>query len=106
MLAVPSTKRAAHIEQYGEQAGDSLQDEGDGWFATPHNFRSAESVEEIPSSGKEAGRHSGSVAAVESDDDIPDIDDLVLEDADEEVRWNTASCFKSNNPIESNPQDH
>lgn len=83
---VPSTKRAAAVEEYGQRAEDELEEEGDGWFATPHDRGNA-SVEEIPSSETDARQApTGQPAHGSDSEEIPDIDDLVLEDNDGEVK--------------------
>ena len=86
---MPSTKRAAAVEQYGERAEEDLQEQDDGWVATPNNQGSNDTAEEIPSiesSGK-ASQSAQPAAEGGSDDDIPDIDDLVLDDDDAEVSF-------------------
>lgn len=64
---------------------DGLRDEGDGWFSTASEPSGAAAAEEIPSlDGPAARKATGTAAADGSDDDIPDIDDLELEEAEED----------------------
>ena len=66
---------------------DGLKDEGDGWFSTASESLRGAAAEDIPSLDEPARHQPAGTAAVEaagSDDDIPDIDDLELEDAEED----------------------
>lgn len=84
--AVPSTKRAAAVEQYGERAEGELKDEGDGWFATPYTPGMSHAAEDIPSTDCGEPSESKELQVEHSSSgEIPDIDDLVLEDMDNEV---------------------
>ena len=82
MLAVPSNKRASEVEQYGERAENSnMLEDGDdeeGWVAPPMQSH-REDAEEIASSRPPA--EASAAAPARDDDDIPDIDELELEDA-------------------------
>lgn len=84
---MPSNKRASAVEGYGEKAEEGLVDEGDGWVSTPAD-RSALDGEDIPSlspnnaASKAAER--SPAGDEEDDDDIPDIDDLTLEDSQQD----------------------
>ena len=82
MLAVPSNKRASEVEQYGERAENSnMLEDGDneeGWVAPPLQSH-REDAEEITSSHPPA--EASVAASTRDDDDIPDIDELELEDA-------------------------
>lgn len=88
-MAVPSTKRAAAIENYGKEAEESLKDEGDGWFATPYTPQASELVDDSPERVSRSDQVA-QPAEANSDDDIPDIDDLVLDDDDVEVPFSIA----------------
>lgn len=80
---MPSNQRASDVEQYGEKAEDGLRDEGDGWVSTPAEHNAAVSEEEILPTAPAQQR----AETAESDDDIPDIDDLALEGGeDDEVK--------------------
>lgn len=69
---------------------DGLQDEGDGWFSTASEPQGVREAEEIPSldgpgTAAAAGKKMAAGGAdQDSDDDIPDIDDLELEDEEED----------------------
>ena len=79
--AVPSNKRASEVEQYGEKAEASsmLEDGGDeeGWVAPPMQTQRHE-AEEISSAHPAPEGHASCPA--EEEDDIPDIDELELEE--------------------------
>ena len=86
-LAVPSNQRASALTEYGEKMEDGLRDEGDGWFSTASEPSGGAAAEEIPSldgpaTHKAAARDAGATDG--SDNDIPDIDDLQLEDTEED----------------------
>ena len=93
MSAVPSNKRASEVENYGlrAEANTMLEDaEEDGWVAPPAT-RDDHEVEEIPSTEPKpataTNQASSASAAGDRDDqeeDIPDINDLELEDDDAE----------------------
>ncbi len=80
---MPSYKRATEVEHYGEraEANTMVEDmEEDGWVAPPAVREAEGDAEEIPSG--QPSVHAGAAAAeaeVEAED-IPDIDDLELED--------------------------
>lgn len=83
-LAVPSNKRASEVEQYGERAEASSIVEGtgddEGWVAPPMQTH-REDAEEISSSHPAPEAHvNASAPAEQDDDDIPDIEELELED--------------------------
>ena len=87
-LAVPSNKRASEVEQYGEKAeASSMLEEGgdeEGWVAPPMQTQRHE-AEEISSLQPTPEGHNSDPA--EEEDDIPDIDELELEDHEiDEVR--------------------
>ena len=79
---MPSNKRASEVEQYGERAENSnMLEDGDdeeGWVAPPLQSH-REDAEEIASSHPPA--EASAPAPARDDDDIPDIDELELEDA-------------------------
>ena len=91
---MPSNKRAAEVESYGEAAGAAgmLENaEDDGWVAPAPMTRGAAEAEDIPSStepGQEQAHASNSKAECapneDDEEDIPDIDDLELEDHEAE----------------------
>ena len=85
-FVVPSNQRAAAVEGYGEKAEESLKDEGDGWVSTPMEHRQGPAEEEIPSlePSSQVARAPAAIEDNDDDDDIPDIDDLALEDAEED----------------------
>jgi hypothetical protein len=90
MDAVPSNKRASELEQYGmrAEANTMVEDaEQDGWVAPPAMQDSRE-AEEIPSSQPEPGTCPPKTKEQEAgnyhEEDIPDIDDLELEDDEAE----------------------
>ena len=82
MIAVPSNKRASEVEQYGERAENSnMLEDGDdeeGWVAPPLQ-RHREDAEQIASSHPPV--EASAAAPAGNNDDIPDIDELELEDA-------------------------
>lgn len=85
---VPSNKRASEVEQYGEkaEASNMLEEGGDeeGWVAPPMQTQRYE-AEEISSLQPAPEAHYSTPA--EEEDDIPDIDELELEDHEaDEVR--------------------
>ena len=89
------------MESYGERAEDAdmLENgDNDGWVAPAATDRGAgEEAEEIPSSCAEQeqahAQSGGRVDAGEDDDDIPDIDDLELEDHEQEDDEVCTSCI-------------
>lgn len=84
---MPSNQRASALTEYGEKMEDGLRDEGDGWFSTASEPLGGAAAEEIPSLDGPSARQAaatGAKDALNSDDDIPDIDDLELEDAEED----------------------
>lgn len=86
---VPSNKRASEVERYSvrAEANEMLEDaEDDGWVAPPATQYTHE-AEEIPSTQPQPAMPSsskGNVTTDKSEDDIPDIDDLELEDGEAE----------------------
>ena len=89
LRAVPSNKRASEVEGYGEQAeaAGMLEDgDNDGWVAPAPMARSGGEAEEITSLAEQEGHaHDGRAdAGGEAEEDIPDIDELELEDRDDE----------------------
>lgn len=86
MDAVPSNKRASELEQYGmrAEANTMVEDaEQDGWVAPPAT-QDTRDAEEIPSSHPESAAGPSVEARTDAEDDIPDIDDLELEDDEAE----------------------
>ncbi len=87
--AVPSNKRASEVERYSvhAEANEMLEDaEDDGWVAPPATQCTHE-AEEIPSTQPQPAMPSASKGNETTDnleDDIPDIDDLELEDGEAE----------------------
>lgn len=81
---VPCVRRAATVEQYGGQAGELLDFEGDeeGWVTTRDTGAGVSgSIEDISSEVPHSTAPLGdSVVSNVDDDDVPDIDDLDLED--------------------------
>ena len=83
MLAVPSNKRASEVEQYGERAENKQQCwrmgtmRKAGWHPP---CRATERMQRrLPPSHPPA--EASAAAPARDDDDIPDIDELELEDA-------------------------
>ena len=100
-FVVPSNQRAAAVEGYGEISEESLKDEGDGWVSTPLEHRQGAAEEEIPSlePSSQAVRAATPNKDNDDDDNIPDIDDLALEDAEEdEVKFHC--LFTSNDRLQ------
>ncbi|KAK9808986.1 hypothetical protein WJX72_007374 [[Myrmecia] bisecta] len=92
---VPCHRRAAAVEGYADKVDSMVTmeggEEGDAWVAMEeHNSRAQGSEEHIPFMGDEPAEHStahptdGASAEDEDDEDIPDIDDLALEDAEQD----------------------
>lgn len=81
--AVPSNKRAAAVEHYGEQAEQTLQDpEGDSWVAPPSDHPDLTQAEAVPQLANYQPQAAAPPAG-DDDDDIPDINDLELDEPEE-----------------------
>lgn len=109
LSAVPCLRRAAAVEEYGEQAEREVEagDEGEGWITADRSARPGagatttndDGFEEVPSIEEAAGGGGGGAAEAvseaaggsggqggaeeEGEEDVPDIDDLELEDEEE-----------------------
>ncbi|EFN54110.1 hypothetical protein CHLNCDRAFT_36301 [Chlorella variabilis] len=107
---VPCLRRAAAVEEYGEKEEQEVEadEEGEGWLTADQSSAgraaagttttNAEGFEEIPDVEEEAGggegggvadaaaasASDGGAAGPGGDEDVPDIDDLDLEDEEEE----------------------
>ncbi|KAL4427336.1 hypothetical protein ABPG77_003245 [Micractinium sp. CCAP 211/92] len=110
---VPCLRRAAAVEEYGEQTEREVEagDEGEGWITADRSARPGaaagatttndDGFEEVPSieeasggnggtaaaeavSGEAAGGSSGRGGAEEEEEEVPDIDELELEDEEED----------------------
>jgi hypothetical protein len=84
VYAVPSYKRATEVENYGlrAEANTMVEDDNaeDGWVAPPALHKSGD-AEEIPFSQPQASTEQASAEQADLDvEDIPDIDELELED--------------------------
>ena len=91
---MPSNKRASEVEQYGEraEASNMLEEGGDeeGWVAPPMQTQRQE-AEEITSLQPAPEGHDSTAAGEE--DDIPDIDELEVEDHEiDEVSSHSVKC--------------
>lgn len=87
VYAAPCHRRAEEVEGYDEAAEQLIETdaEGDGWVSTgqaSHQSTAEASIPDLDSNPNQAGI---SADAVDADDDIPDIDDLAIEDEDDEV---------------------
>ena len=88
MSAAPCLRRAEEVEGYDEAAEQIVEAdaEGDGWVSTgqaSHPSTAEASIPDLDDNPNQAGV-SGDAAGAD-DDDIPDIDDLAIEDEDDEV---------------------
>ncbi|KAK9804182.1 hypothetical protein WJX73_009883 [Symbiochloris irregularis] len=83
---VPSNKRAAAVENYGEQAEQASEAEAvdeEGWFSTPGQHPDLGQPEHIPDMSSERPHPQTAPAKANPDDDIPDINDLELDDSEQ-----------------------
>lgn len=88
--AVPCLKRASEVEAYNLNSEFALGGDDEGWVAT-HNDPNAAPArkggdEAIPSIDEAAGGAANTAGAAGMDDDIPDISEMELGGADDEVR--------------------
>ena len=82
------------MEGYDEAAEQLIETDaqGDGWVSTAqasHQSPAETSIPDLDDDPTQAGT-SGSAAA--NDDDIPDIDDLAIEDEDDEASHSLSTC--------------
>lgn len=65
---------------------DGLKDEGDGWFSTASDHAGGEQAEDIPSLNDPKRKPGNCLGEAEEDDDddIPDIDDLALDEPEDD----------------------
>ena len=87
MCTVPCHRRAAEVEGYDEAAEQLLEKDaqGDGWVSTAEASHRATTEAGIPDMDDDPKQLSGGHNAADADDDVPDIDDLAIEDEDDEV---------------------
>lgn len=88
MRAAPCHRRAEEVEGYDEAAEQLLETDaqGDGWVATGQASQQSTAEASIPDMDDNPNQAGvGKHAVGGDDDDIPDIDDLVIEDEDDEV---------------------
>lgn len=88
LCAAPCHRRAEEVEGYDEAAEQLLETDaqGDGWVSTgqaSHPSTAEASIPDMDDNPNQAGI--GEHAVGSDDDNIPDIDDLVIEDEDDEV---------------------
>ncbi len=110
MSAVPCLRRAAAVEEYGEQTEREVEagDEGEGWITADRSARPGaaagvtttndDGFEEVPSIEEASGGDGGAAAAEgvseaaggssgrggAEEEEVPDIDELELEDEEED----------------------
>lgn len=87
VCAAPCHRRAEEVEGYDEAAEELIETdaEGDGWVSTGQASHQSTANTSIPDLDSHANQAGVSADAVDADDDIPDIDDLAIEDEDDEV---------------------
>ena len=88
VCAAPCHRRAEEVEGYDETAEQLLETDaqGDGWVSTgqaSHQNTAEASIPDMEDNFNQAGIEGRAVGG--DDDDIPDIDDLIIEDEDDEV---------------------
>lgn len=88
ICAAPCHRRAEEVEGFDEAAEQLLETDvqGDGWVSTgqaSHQSTAKANIPDMDNTPNQAG--TGEHAVSGDDDDIPDIDDLVIEDEDDEV---------------------
>ncbi|KAL3150053.1 hypothetical protein ABBQ38_013401 [Trebouxia sp. C0009 RCD-2024] len=83
----PCHRRAEEVEGYDEAAEELIETdaEGDGWVSTGQASHQSTANTSIPDLDSHANQAGVSADAVDADDDIPDIDDLAIEDEDDEA---------------------
>lgn len=87
MYAAPCHRRAEEVEGYDEAAEQLVETDaqGDGWVSTGQASHQSTAEASIPDLDSSNPNQASNADAVGSDDDIPDIDDLAIEDEDDEV---------------------
>ena len=94
-IAAPCHRRAAEVEGYDEATEQLLEADaaGDGWVSTAE-ASSSKTVQDAAIPDFDDGSNA---AAANAEDDVPDIDDLAIEDEDDEVNdvcEQSAICIK------------
>ena len=87
MPAAPCRRRAEEVEGYGEAAEQLIETDaqGDGWVSTAQPSHHSAAEASIPDLDEPTTQASPGGGAADDNDDIPDIDDLAIEDEDDEV---------------------
>ena len=107
LCSVPCRRRVAEVEGYDEAAEQLLETDaqGDGWVSTAEPSHRDTTEADIPDLD-EPNQISSSQNTANAEDDVPDFDDLGIEDEDDEachccichaccavLPGNTATCF-------------